>query len=141
MLRTLLLLLVSFTISTAFADANQDAAALVEQGQQDLAQSNYKDAQIKFRKAIALDAKNADAFHGAGICCLELKEYPEAVGVLEKAKTFSEKPSRPLLLNLAIARLLNGKPRAATEDCKVYLESASLDLRGYELYQVAFYRN
>lgn len=138
--RFALLLSVLLFISHAVLAETPDVATLIQEGKEALAQDKFKDAQQKFSRAIQVDGKNVEAFHGSGLASLGLKQYAEAVSLLEKAAKFSPHPDRVIQINLTIARVHAGKLREAAEACKVSLDSSNaVDLRGYETYQSALF--
>lgn len=100
--------------ANAAATASAESAdASLERGRQALARERYADALDAFKDAIRLDAKSAEAFHGAGLASYYLGKPNDAVAFLEKAYALTNGAERRIAFNLAAASLKPNPMRAA----------------------------
>ena len=78
--------------------------ALVKQGRAALAAGEYKAAREAFHDVAAIDPRNVEALHGAGVAAMYLNDFPHALPPMEKAMTANPSPNRALVLNMAVCQ-------------------------------------
>lgn len=101
---------------------------LLHQGWQALAEKHYGQATEIFDKAAAIDAGDANALQGRGICKYELKQPKPADKDLQKAYELSSaagpgKVSRQLVIAAAAGSVANDNPMRAVKVLRGLMES------------------
>lgn len=101
---------------------------LLHQGWQALAEKHYAEASAIFDKAAAIDASDANALQGRGICKYELKQSKPADKDLQKAYELSSaggpgKVSRQLVIAAAAGSVANDNPMRAVKVLRGLMES------------------
>jgi tetratricopeptide (TPR) repeat protein len=107
---------------------------LLHQGWQALAEKHYGEASTIFDKAAAIDAGDANALQGRGICKYELKQSKPADKDLQKAYELSSaggpgKVSRQLVIAAAAGSVANDNPMRAVKVLRGLMESMEQDSR------------
>ena len=116
--------------------------AMNELGKLHFRQKDYAGAVAIFKRRIALDPNNDEAYYYLGLSYKELKQYPDAIGSLRRAAALADtKADRHFWLGLLLAQV--DSSAAATIELKrvVELDSAGTNKNtGVALRQLGFYR-
>ncbi len=104
------------------ARQERNIAALLTQGMDALAASDFKAARDAFLDVLSLDPNQARALEGAGLAYLRLEDAAKARAMLEKASAISgTAPSRSLAINASIVLMRNRNAMRAAKYLKDYL--------------------
>lgn len=98
----------------AVRDGGAKADDYVDLGRYYQAQDRYRDAADAYRRALALDAGNADAHSALGVVLALNHNFPEAIVALERAVVLSPRTAR-FHNNLGYAYYLAGDPGRAVK--------------------------
>jgi len=107
---------------------------LLHQGWEALSEKRYAEASTVFDKAVAIDASDANALQGRGICKYELKQAKPADKDLQHAYELSAtggpgKVSRQLVIAAAGGSVASGNPMRAVKVLRGLMESMEQDSR------------
>lgn len=107
---------------------------LLHEGWEALAEKHYAQSAAIFDKAVAIDAGDANALEGRGICKYELKEAKVADRDLEKAYELSStggpgKVSRQLVIAAAAASVANDNAMRAVKILRGLMQAMEQDSR------------
>ena len=109
---------------------------IYEQAGKDLEQGSYTYALSGFETSIQNQVHPEMSYRGAGICCLRLGRYEEAVSMLSSAlgcENVSKALQKDLLSYRITALLGQGNLESAMEDCRTLASVSDLSADGYFL--------
>ncbi|HEV7893575.1 MAG TPA: tetratricopeptide repeat protein [Pyrinomonadaceae bacterium] len=87
----LLAALVALSPPAAFAQKPQDAAKLIQKGNEYLQKRDWKGARDQYQKAVRADARNVEANYGLGVAQMNLKQTTDALAAF--SNVIAEKPN------------------------------------------------
>lgn len=99
-------------------------------GNEAFKRSDYKQAEVDYRKALEKEPKSSTALNNLGVVLNELSKYDESVGILNRAIEIDPKNS---IAHYTLSRALTkkGEFTAAIEEAKKSIHLASSELDGH----------
>lgn len=114
--------------SAPVARSKASLEPILQQGADALAAGQLQAARASFLDALAIDPRNAKAYHGLGLCYLQQKENGKARDLLDKTLTLTTTPDRAMVLNAAAANLAIKNQMRAAKLTKDYLAARPKEL-------------
>lgn len=128
---------------------------LLSEGQRALKKNKFSEAEAAFAQAISLDERNAESWHGLGLCWIKMGKTAEAIDAYSMAHQLS--PHSPdILYNLGLAEIHAGQDKSGlshledsfrlkqTENLAILLGDAYHGIQDYQksaYYYLSAYKN